>query len=442
MLAGFVKRAAMSLQTTPTLEAFDAVRIHSMGHSHKNTVSTTLSADSICLSRGRDFDDGQPLVSPLVQSTTFCRSGVGSDPEHQYSRVSNPTVANLEQILGDLEDALPAATFATGLAAETALFLAVLKHGDHVICGQSVYGGTIRLFQQLLSDLGVETTFVDSSKPDDIRNAVRQSTKLIFVETPANPTLGITDIVACSEIAKKTGVLLAVDNTFLTPVLQRPLDFGADISVYSTTKFIDGHSVALGGALVVRDEELLERIRFIRKCTGAIQSPFNAWLTINGLKTLPLRVRAQSKSAETIAAWLAKQSEIESVYHPSLIDGETKIIVDRQHISGQGAVVSFVLKGGYDVGCAFVDHLKLCTLVEHVGSVETLITHPASMTHADVSREQRLEAGISDGLLRLSVGLEDLDELIADLRNGLDQLASVSASCCTQTACVKEAVGV
>ena len=432
----------MSLLSTPTLEAFDAVRIHSMGHSHINTVSNPLSADSICLSRGRDFADGDPLVSPLVQSTTFCRSSVGSNPDHQYSRVSNPTVANLEQLLGDLEDALPAATFATGLAAETALFLALLKHGDHVICGQCVYGGTTRLLQQLLSDLGVETTFVDASKPGEIRDAVRQSTKLIFVETPANPTLGITDIRACAQIAKEAGVLLAVDNTFLTPVLQRPLDLGADISVYSTTKFIDGHSVALGGALVVKDQALLERIRYIRKCTGAIQSPFNAWLTINGLKTLPLRVRAQSKSAQVIAAWLVDQSEIESVFHPSLLDGETREIVDRQHIGWHGAVVSFTLKGGYDAGCAFVQSLKLCTLVEHVGSVETLITHPASMTHADVPRDQRLEAGISDGLLRLSVGIEDLDELIADLGNGLGLLASVKGSCCLEASCEKEALNV
>lgn len=400
------------------------------------------SADSICLSRGRDFDDGDPLVSPLVQSTTFYRSGVGSDPDHQYSRVSNPTVSTLEEILGDLEDALPAVTFGTGLAAETALFLALLKSGDHVVCGRSVYGGTTRLFQQLLTDLGVTTSFVDSSEPKQMRNAISSRTRLLFVETPANPTLGITDIDACAQIAQEAGVLLAVDNTFLTPVLQRPLDFGADISVYSTTKFIDGHSVALGGALVVKDQSLLERLRFIRKCTGAIQSPFNAWLTINGLKTLPLRVRAQSKSAQTIAEWLDDQPQIRSVYHPSLARGQSKEIVDRQHSGLHGAVVSFEIEGGYDAGCAFVQNLKLCTLVEHVGSVETLITHPASMTHADVPPEQREEAGISDGLLRLSVGIENVDELIGDLRDALDSVHRTSSLCVSDLTDEKELIDV
>ncbi len=418
-----------------------------MGHVIASTAS---SLDSICLGRGGNGSgasrgDGQPLVGAIVQSTTFCRSGVGSNPEHQYSRVSNPTVTELETVLGNLERALPAACFATGLAAETALFLAVLKQGDHVVCGASVYGGTTRLLQQLLSGLGVETTFVDATNASEIEAAVQANTKLIFVETPANPTLGITDIEACAKIAKTAGVLLAVDNTFLTPVLQQPLDLGADISVYSTTKFIDGHSIALGGAIVSRDAELLERVRWIRKCTGAIQSPLSAWLTTNGVKTLPLRVRAQSKRAETVARWLSEQPEIRSVFHPSQATGDAKAIADRQHVGGHGAVVSFEIEGGYAAGCRFVEHLQLCTLVEHVGSVETLITHPASMTHADVPRDQREAVGVSDSLLRLSVGLEDVDEIIGDLRRGLDAVVDAAgtdegcgctsneASLCTET---------
>ena len=390
-----------------------------MSDIQSNTFLSGLSSDSICLSRGRITGDGDPLVPPLVQSTTFCRSGVGTNPDHQYSRVSNPSVAVLEELLGELEDAPPAVCFGTGLAAEVALFLAVLKNGDHVICGRCVYGGTTRLLQQLLTNLGIETTFVDATNTDKIRDAVLPNTRLIFAETPANPTLGITDIRACSVIAREAGALLAVDNTFLTPILQRPLDHGADISVYSTTKFIDGHSVALGGSLVSKDEKILERIKFIRKCTGAIQSPFNAWLTLNGLKTLPLRIRSQSQSATTIASWLDEQSEIKAVFHPSLASGDAKIITDRQHIGLHGAVVSFEIQGGYKAGCRFVEELKLCTLVEHVGSVETLITHPSSMTHADVPRDQRESVGISDGLLRLSVGLEGVDELIADLGQAL-----------------------
>lgn len=395
-----------------------------MGYSTSNGIGDltghALSAESICLSHTQVVGDGDPLVSGISQSTTFCRSNVGSNPEHQYSRVSNPTVSVLEKVLGELENAPAAVTFATGLAAETALFLSVLKHGDHVICGRCVYGGTTRLLQQLLSDLGIETSFVDATIPEQVQDALQENTRLIFVETPANPTLSLTDIRECAAIAKDAGVLLAVDNTFLTPVLQRPLDFGADISVYSTTKFIDGHSVALGGALVAKDPALLDRFRFIRKCTGAIQSPFNAWLTTNGIKTLPLRVRTQSASAERISAWLNDQPEVARVFHPSLSLGEAKQIAQRQHKGGHGAVVSFEIIGGLDAGRTFVEQLKLCTLVEHVGSVETLITHPASMTHADVPRDQRESVGVSDGLLRLSVGLEDVDELIADLRQALD----------------------
>lgn len=394
------------------------------------------SFESRCLQRAVPYEDGQALVDGIVQSTTFARCGVGTNPEHQYSRVSNPTVSGLEYTLGALEDAPPAVCFATGLAAETALFLALLRAGDHVICGSSVYGGTTRLLQQLFSELGVETTFVNSSSADAVQIAVRPNTRLIFVETPANPTLGITDINAIAKIARLAGVLLAVDNTFLTPVLQQPLDLGADISVYSTTKFIDGHSVALGGSIVSRNEQVLERVRFIRKCTGGIQAPFNAWLTTNGIKTLPLRVRAQSASAQRIAEWLNDRDEIEGVYYPSLLEGEARAIADRQHLGGHGAVVSFSIKGGIQAGKRFVQSLRRCTLVEHVGSVETLITHPASMTHADVPREQREAVGISDGLLRLSVGIEQVEELIADLEQGLTAAygeaseASVSQEVC------------
>lgn len=390
-----------------------------MGFQQHNPTHLAQSPESICLNRQGPSSDGAPLVPSIAQSTTFQRSGVGSNPEHQYSRVSNPSVALLESTLGNLEDAPAGVCFGTGLAAETALFLSLLRSGDHVVCGRGVYGGTTRLFQQLLSPYGIECTFVDSTDTDEVRRAVQPNTELLFVETPANPTLDLTDIRACAEIAKEAGVTLAVDNTFLTPVLQRPLDHGADVSVYSTTKFIDGHSVALGGALVSKDQGLLDRIRFIRKCTGAIQSPLNAWLTLNGLKTLPLRMRAQSRSAAEISAWLLQHDAIERVCHPSLATGDDAAIAERQHLGEHGAVVSFSIKGGYDAACRFVSSLSRCTLVEHVGSVETLITHPASMTHADVPRDQRTDVGISDGLLRLSVGLEPAEELIADLRQAL-----------------------
>ncbi|MFK7959155.1 MAG: PLP-dependent aspartate aminotransferase family protein [Phycisphaerales bacterium] len=380
----------------------------------------------ICPSIGRGHGDGAPLLAPIVQSSTFVRDGVGSDPDHQYSRVSNPTVATLEAALGALEDAPPAACFTTGLAAESALFLALLRAGDHVICGRAVYGGTTRLLQQLLPDLGVACTFVDSHDATQIADALRPETRLVFVETPSNPTLELTDIAACRAALDGHDALLAVDNTFLTAALQRPLDLGADISVYSTTKFIDGHSIALGGAIVARDEAVLDRIRFIRKCTGAIQTPFDAWLTINGLKTLPLRLAAQSAAAAEIATWLAGQAGVRVVHHPSRADAKNRAIAARQHPAGDGAVVSFEVDGDVAGGTRFVSALTRCTLVEHVGSVETLITHPASMTHADVPADEREAAGIAGGLLRLSVGLEPVESIVADLQRGLDAASAAS----------------
>jgi cystathionine beta-lyase/cystathionine gamma-synthase len=257
-----------------------------------------------------------------------------------------------------------------------------------------------------------------------VRRAVRPETRLVFVETPANPTLELTDVRACAEIAHRAGALLAVDNTFLTPVLQQPLDLGADVSVYSTTKLMEGHSVALGGALVSRDEDLLERFRFLRKCTGAIQTPFHAWLTLNGLRTLPLRAREQARTAARSAEWLASgRPGIDAVFYPGL---EGNALAAAQHPEGDGAVVSFVVSGGLEGARAFLARLEVATLVEHVGSVETLVTHPATMTHADVDPAERAAVGIVDGLIRLSVGLESPEDLLADLSRvlgpGLDRV--------------------
>lgn len=379
-----------------------------------------------CPSIGRGGCDGEPLTASIAQSTTFRRDGVGSNPIHQYSRVSNPTVAVLEDALGQLENALPAACFGTGLAAETVLFLSVLRAGDHVVCGRSVYGGTVRLLREVLPGLGIEATFVDTTDVEDVRRAVRENTKLIFVETPSNPVLEVSDIRAIAAVARHAGALLAVDNTFQTAVLQRPLDLGADVSVYSTTKFIDGHSLALGGALVSRDATLLDRIRFIRKCTGAIQSPFNAWATINGLKTLPLRLARQSETSLTIARWLRDHEVVEVVNYAGLATGATRELAESQHLPAlggsapcHGAVLSFEVRGGVEAARLVAEALELCTLVEHVGSVETLITHPATMTHADVPADHRRSCGIADGLLRLSVGLEPAEAIIADLERAI-----------------------
>lgn len=361
-----------------------------------------------------------PLVGALTQTTTFHQSHIGQTGVHSYSRVSNPSVDELEVVLGALEDAPPAVAFGTGLGAETALFLALLRAGDHAVVGDAIYGGTTRLFRQVLSELGITSTFVGSADVSAVERAITPRTKLVFIETPANPTLKLTDIAAIAAITKKHNVPLAVDNTFLTAVLQRPLDLGADISVYSTTKLIEGHSTACGGAIVAKDAALLDRIRWIRKCTGGIQAPLNAWLTTRGIKTLPLRIRQQSRNAQIIAEWLAGHPCVSSVNFPGLDTFPNRDIAARQHLEGlHGNVISFEVVGGAPAGKKVLESAELCALVEHVGSVETLLTHPVTMTHADVPPEQRRAAGITDGLIRISVGLEEPEAIIADLARAI-----------------------
>lgn len=370
-----------------------------------------------------------PLVGALVQSTTYVQPGVGATGVHAYSRVSNPSVDETEAVLGALEGAPPAVCFASGLAAETALFLTLLRAGDHIVAGDAIYGGTVRLLRQVLSELGISATFVDTADPANVERAITPRTKLVFIETPANPTLKLTDISAIAAVCKRAqggaGVPLAVDNTFLTPVLQNPLDLGADISVYATTKLIEGHSSACGGAVVSRDQAFIDRVRWIRKCTGGIQTPFGAWLTTRGLKTLPLRVRQQAQNAQRIAEWLETNAHVSKVHFPGLKSFAGRELAQRQHLKFNGttlhgSVIAFEVVGGVPGGRGVLEGAKLCSLVEHVGSVETLLTHPATMTHADVPPEQRRAAGIGDGLIRLSVGLEDPEDIIRDLAQAIE----------------------
>lgn len=398
-----------------------------VSHSSPNRFAQSYSASTTALHAGRTSQRGEALVSGIVQSTTFYQTGVGENVPHAYSRCSNPTVSELEAALGEIENAPPAVAFSTGLAAETALFLTLLSAGDHIVLGDAIYGGTTRLIQQVLNRFGITHTFVEASDPLAIANAIKPSTKLVFIETPANPTLALTDINAVARICKANGVPLAVDNTFLTGVLQKPLDLGADISVYSTTKHIEGHSSALGGAIVSRDEALLDKIRFIRKSTGNIQTPLNAWLTTRGLRTLPLRLKQHSINALHIARWLQAHEGVARVNYPGLKSFPQSELAQRQHIGGQhGGVLSFELKGGVPAGKAFLANLELIALVEHVGSIETLATHPATMTHGDVPKAQREAAGISDGLVRLSIGLEEPADIIVDLTRAIDAALAVA----------------
>ena len=359
------------------------------------------------------------LLTPIHQSTTFRQSGVGKDKGYTYSRAANPTVAALERNLGELERALPAVATSSGMSAITTLFLATLCAGDRVVCSQVVYGGTVRLLRQVLEGLGVEAQFVDTTRPEELERALRGGARLVFVETPANPTLVLTDLAEAARLAHAAGALLAVDNTFLTPAHQDAFELGADVVVHSTTKLIEGHNATLGGALLTRDASLRARLDLVRKSIGTIQSPFEAWLTLRGLKTLALRIDRAAANALEIARWLELRPEVARVAYPFLESFPQLELARRQQRSG-GTIVALELVGGARTAVDFLERLSLWSLAENLGAAESLATHPASMTHASLAREERERLGLGDGLVRLSVGLEDPRDLIADLERALE----------------------
>lgn len=368
------------------------------------------------------------LVAPIVQSTTYLHEAVGEHKGHTYSRASNPTVSALEDALAALEsrDDSPAfaTTYSTGMAAISALFLSVLRAGDHAVLGRVLYGGTVRLVEQVLRPLGIDVTFVDTRDAVNVERAITAKTKIVFIETPANPTLVLSDVEAIARVTRAKGVLLAVDNTFLTPVILQPLELGADVSVYSTTKYIEGHNVTVGGSLVTRDAKLHDRFKLIRKTVGSIQAPLDAWLTLKGLKTLPLRLRQHCVNAQRVAEFLESHPAVKSVWYPGLARFAQHELALKQHACADGetlhgGIIAFEVHGGTAAGIAVMNSVKLCSLAENLGATETLITHPVSMTHGDVPKAQREATGITDGLIRLSVGLEDARDIIADLEQAL-----------------------
>ena len=381
--------------------------------------------DTVAVRGGRRPDPATGAVlTPIYQSTTYAQNTLGAEVAHTYSRASNPTVGTLEQALGALEDAPAGLAFASGMAAISTLALALLHAGDHVVIGDPVYGGTVRLVHQVLTPLGVAATFVDAGEPLRVAAAITDRTRLVLLESPANPTLRLADLAGCAEVCRAARVPLAVDNTFLTAAGQRPLDLGATVSVYSTTKYIEGHNATIGGAIVTRDEVLRERVYVARKTLGTIQAPWDAWLTLRGLTTLPLRLERHSDNASRVAHWLQDQPGVAVVRHPDLPDFPQRELARRQQSVG-GGLVAFTLTGGLAAGRRFLESVQLCTLAENLGAAETLITHPASMTHADVPVAQRRAAGIDDGLIRLSVGLEDAEDIIADLSQALASVREV-----------------
>jgi len=362
------------------------------------------------------------MLTPIYQTTTYRQEAVGKDKGFKYSRSGNPTVSALERRLAALEGAEFASCYSTGLAATTALFLSLLRAGDRIVCSQAVYGGTVRLLRQTLAPFRVETEFVDTSNAHALRDTLQKATRLVFIETPANPTLKLTSVDLASCFVKEAGALLAVDNTLLTPALQRPLDLGADIVLHSTTKFIEGHNATVGGALITRDADLHGKFLFTRNTIGAIQSPFAAWLTLQGVKTLPLRMARHCENALRVARFLESHPRVTRLVYPGLRSFPQFELAQRQQKAG-GALIAFEVKGGVEAGIRLMNSVRLCALAENLGAAETIITHPVSMTHGAVPPEQRAAAGITDGLVRLSVGLENAEDIIADLAQALDPSA-------------------
>ena len=381
--------------------------------------------DTLALHAGAFADPSTgALLTPIYQTTTYRQEAVGKDKGFTYSRSANPTVSALERRLAALEGAEHCTCYATGLAATTVLCLALLKSGDHVVASQAVYGGTVRLLQQVLGPFGVTAEFVDTADETLLRQAVaKKRTRFVFIETPANPTLKLTDIQLAAQIAHEAGSLLVVDNTLLTPALQRPFDLSADVVLHSTTKFIEGHNATVGGALITRNQQLHEQFSFTRNAIGAIQSPFPAWLTLQGVKTVGLRMSQHSANALEIARFLEGHPRVTRLLYPGLESFPQFELAARQQTAG-GALIAFEVDGGVAAGIRLMNSLRLCALAENLGSAETLVTHPASMTHADVPPAQRQAAGITDGLVRLSVGLEDPLDVIRDLAQALDERRS------------------
>jgi len=363
------------------------------------------------------------ILTPIHQSTTFVQASVDEymGKGYSYSRGGNPTVRALEERLTALEEGHDTTAYASGMAATVAVFLGLLRAGDHVVIADVVYGGTYRFADQFLTKFGVDVTFADASNPHAVEAALRPQTRLVVTESPANPTLKVTDLAAISELTRTAGALHVTDNTFLTPYYQKPFQLGANIVLHSTTKFLDGHNATLGGAVVVDNQELQEKISFARISAGLVMSPMVAWLTLQGVKTLSERMERQSANALVIAEWLQGHPKVDYVNYPGLPSHPQYELSSRQ-ASGFGAMVCFEVHGGAETGKKLMDAVELWSLAENLGAVESLITHPVTMTHAAVPAEERMAAGITDGLVRLSVGLEDVEDLIADLESALDRV--------------------
>ncbi len=357
------------------------------------------------------------ITTPIYQTSTFAQSAPGVHKGYDYSRTDNPTRTALQEALASLESAQYGLAFSSGMGATTTILL-LLKQGDHVISSRDVYGGTYRIFRRVFENFGLRFSFVETSDVRQIERAVTRRTRLLWVESPTNPLLRITDIRAAAEVAHRRGALCVVDNTFASPFFQQPLRLGADLAVHSTTKYIGGHADVVGGAVCLNDRAIYERLKFLQKAAGATPSPFDCFLTLRGIKTLALRMREQERNATQIALFLREHPRVRRVYYPGLADHPGHQIAVEQ-MSGFSGMVSFEVKGGLAEARRALKRLKIFKIAESLGGVESLVELPAIMTHASIPKEERKKAGLDDGLIRLSVGIEDVEDLFADLKRGL-----------------------
>jgi cystathionine gamma-synthase/cystathionine gamma-lyase len=374
--------------------------------------------DTLAIHAAQEPDPHTGALMPAIQlSTTFAQDGPGKHRGFEYARTSNPTRVTLERCTAALEGGRHGIAFGSGCAATTAL-LQLLRPGEHVVACDDVYGGTFRILERLFVPMGIEVSWVDMTDPGNVARAIRPSTRLIWVETPTNPLLKIVDIAALAKIARARRIPLAVDNTFATPVLQRPLALGAELVVHSTTKYLNGHADVVGGVIVTNSDELAERLRFVQNAAGAVPSPFDCYLVLRGLKTLPVRMRQCSQTAAELARWLARQRAVERVLYPGLRSHPQHRLAARQ-MALPGGMISFVVRGGQRAAERALRRVQLFICAESLGGVESLIEHPASMTHASVPKAVRASLGIAGGLVRLSIGLEHERDLRGDLEQAL-----------------------
>ena len=359
------------------------------------------------------------VTVPIYPTSTYVQQGIGEHKGYEYSRVSNPTRARLETNLAALEGAVAARVFGSGMAAINAI-VSMLKFGDHVVCGNDLYGGTPRLFNNVMAGFGLGFSYVDTSDAANVEKAIRKNTRMVYVETPTNPLMRLSDLIAISEICRRKKVLLVVDNTFMSPYFQQPLALGADMVVHSTTKFLNGHSDGLGGVVMCAKQEHADQLAFLQKAAGAILSPFECWLVLRGVKTLAARMEIHDRSGRIVADFLSKHKKVKAVFYPGLPDHPQHNLARRQ-MSGFGAMITFET-GSLKNANKMLKKVRVCSLGESLGGVETLISHPATMTHAALGVKGRKAIGITDGLVRISVGIEDVDDILDDLDQALNAI--------------------